>query len=84
MTGIAASEATTVLMPYKSMMRALCGMCPLAYEKCRITVPHTTPSPRRNARRPLGAGQIQVSWQHWLPFGRGRVIEIITARHLYN
>lgn len=45
MAGIVASEATIVLMPYKSMMRALCGMCPLAYEKCRITVPHTTPAP---------------------------------------
>lgn len=69
MTGVAASEATIVLMPYKSMMRALRGMCPLAYEKCRITVPHTTPSPRRNARGPLGAGQIQVASSTGSPLG---------------
>lgn len=35
---------TIVLMPYKSMMRALYGMGPLAYERCRITVPHPPPS----------------------------------------
>lgn len=49
MTTIVSGEATIMLMPYKSMMRALGGRCPLAYEKCRITVPHTTSSPRRNA-----------------------------------
>lgn len=49
MTTIVAGEATIVLMPYKSMMRALGGSCPLAYERCCITVPHTTSSPRRNA-----------------------------------
>lgn len=53
MTATVASEATAVLMPYKSMMRALGGMCALTYERCRITVPHTISSPRRNA------------WDHW-------------------
>lgn len=49
MTAIVAGEATIMLMPYKSMMRALSERCPLAYEKCRITVPHTLSSPRRIA-----------------------------------
>lgn len=49
MTTFNAREATIMLMPYKSMMRALSGMSPLAYESRRITVPHTHPNPRRNA-----------------------------------
>lgn len=61
MTRIVAGEATIVLMPYKSMMRALGRMCPLAYERCRITIPHTISSPRRNAWGRWGAGQIQVA-----------------------
>lgn len=59
MTKILEGEATIVLMPYKSMMRALYGMGPLAYESCRITVPHTRP--RRIAWGRLRAGQIQVA-----------------------
>ena len=50
-----------LLMPYKSMMRALSGTSPLAYESRRITVPHTHLQPRTHCMGPLGAGQIQVA-----------------------
>lgn len=62
MTRATEGEATIVLMPYKSMMRALYGMAPLAYESCRITVPHTPLQPQAHCMGPPRAGQDNRGW----------------------